>query len=172
MSRITGSFFQKKRREKGWTPADLARRTPDWNINKGCRRIVAFERGEVDLDPATRERLAALLGIGAEETARIHRREEAARKRAFAAWRARPGENQLYYRAMACVFVRQAVPDDLRTDEAVIAFARRFSRERGVIAWLYLGRRERLALCNGQVTRRRPFTWQNFREPDFGVEIR
>ncbi|MBN1197419.1 MAG: helix-turn-helix transcriptional regulator [Candidatus Aminicenantes bacterium] len=172
MSRITGRFFQKKRLEKGWTLPDLVGRIKNWNLNKGCNRVIGFERGENDLDPEILQRLAEVLQIRAEEMECIRHEEEAAVKAAFAAWRARSGENQFYYRAMACVFVRQAIPGHLRTDDEVIAFARRFSRERRVIAWLYLGRRERLAMRDGEVTRRRPFTWKNFREPDFSIQIR
>jgi len=112
------------------------------------------------------------LGIGAEEMERLRHEEKEATKQAFATWQARPEKNQLYYRAMPCVFARRAIPDDLNTDDEVVAYAIRFSRHRGVIAWLYLGRRERLALRNGKITRRRPFTPQNFQEPDFKIKIR
>ncbi|HDP94941.1 MAG TPA: XRE family transcriptional regulator [Candidatus Aminicenantes bacterium] len=172
MSKTLEKEFARRRREKGWTLPETARRLGCENRNKGCRRIIEFERGESELDEATRERLAALLGIDAEVMERIRLREEDALKRAFEAWRARPAKNQFYYRAIPCLYLRQDIPDHLQTDEDVITFARCFSRERGVIAWLYLGRRERLAMRNGEVTWRRPFTWRNFREPDFGVQIR
>jgi len=171
MSRIFGRMFQQKRLEKGWTLPDLARRMPQWNQNKACTRIIAFERGERDLDSADLDCLAAALEVGAEEMARIRHEEKEALKKAFAAWQARPGTNQLYYRAMPCVFARRAIPDKLNTDDEVIEYAQSFSRDRGVIAWLYLGRRERLALRDGKITRRRPFTPQNFQEPDFGVSL-
>lgn len=172
MSRITGRFFQKKRLKKGWTLPDLVGRMGNWNRNKGCNRVIAFERGENDLDSENLQRLAEVLEIKADEMECIRQEEEAAVKTAFAAWRARPATNQFYYRAIPCLYLRQDIPDGVRTDDEVIAFACRFSRERRVIAWLYLGRRERLAMRNGEVTRRRPFTWKNFREPDFGIQIR
>lgn len=172
MSRITGRFFQKKRLEKGWTLPDLVGRMGNWNLNKGCNRVIAFERGENDLDPDALQRLAKVLDIKAADLECIHHEEEAAVKTAFAAWRARPAENQFFYRAIPCLYLRHEIPDDVRTDDEAIAFARRFSRERKVIAWLYLGRRERLAMRNGEITWRRPFTWQNFCESDFGIQIR
>lgn len=113
-----GNIFAVKRKQAGLRPVDLARKLGKININKACRHIMNLEmtgQGRKELI----DEIAAFLNITEDEMNKAIRAD-------WFDWlqeRLRPCRPYIVTRYMAAVYGHKDIPDEIKEDLDVLAFA-------------------------------------------------
>lgn len=119
-------FLEQRRKSLQLTHKQLAQMLGYKNTNKGIRRIIAIEAGQMDntlvpkimkvLDVSEVERRKCLLGE------QLFKKQELKKLPTF--------EPKLIWRAMACIYIPQILPKYLTSKASMIVYSKDFARTR------------------------------------------
>ncbi len=139
MNKHLRSLFRKERLRQGIRLSELAAQVGYKNVNRGCNRILRFEREGVITEDLF-QKLVNALDIQPDQIEEAVERDlEEWRK-----WIEQPVAPELILKPIPGVYLTEPIPESLQTEEEFIAYARKVTKEIGVEACLALSRKESL----------------------------
>lgn len=131
---VFGKKIKERRIAKKLTQKELALKLGYKNIPRGIRRIDKAEAGWGENEIV--KKIMVILGISAAERTACEVEEE---KYLLAEIAKLPKfKPVLAWRAMACVYCHEKIPEELTTVEQMLEFASNFAKTRKRLAWLML----------------------------------
>lgn len=123
---VFGKFLKERRNQLKLTTAQLASKIGYKNISKGIRRITAIEKGEIE--PELTERLMTLLEVKTEDRAKCFENEALLRKQLIE--KLPEFKPTIVWRAMACIYVPVEIPENITSQEGMLAYASELAKTR------------------------------------------